>query len=249
MNSNLICFDWAVKRVLRQKSNFAVLEGLLSTLLNKDIRIVHILEIDDSQESAGDRFSRIDMLVKDGDGESVIVEVRNSRKSNNFHRMLYGVPIEIGGHISKIEGYGKVRRLYSVNIVYFDLEQSEDYVYCGRPVFTGTHNKDELKLSDRQREQFTCRHTGDLYVEYYVICINKFNKDAVSSLDEWISFLKTGGIPENAGAKGLAEARECLREDRLSKEEQAEYSAYMESLRKEKSEIPDKHSQASDITV
>jgi hypothetical protein len=36
---DLIRFDWAVKHLLRQKSNYVVLEGLLSTLLNEDIRI------------------------------------------------------------------------------------------------------------------------------------------------------------------------------------------------------------------
>ncbi|MDR1525866.1 MAG: hypothetical protein LBS79_11530 [Tannerella sp.] len=42
MNNNLMRFDWAAKRLLWQKSNFVVLEGLLSTLLEED-RIKNIL--------------------------------------------------------------------------------------------------------------------------------------------------------------------------------------------------------------
>ena len=34
-----ICFDWALKRLLRDKANFDVLEGFLSTLLNTTIKI------------------------------------------------------------------------------------------------------------------------------------------------------------------------------------------------------------------
>jgi hypothetical protein len=64
MNSNLIRFDWAAKRLLRQKSNFAVLEGLLSTLLNEDIRIVRILESEGNQENEDDKFNRVDMLAE-----------------------------------------------------------------------------------------------------------------------------------------------------------------------------------------
>lgn len=33
MKDNFIRFDWAMKRLLRDKSNYVVLEGFLSTLL------------------------------------------------------------------------------------------------------------------------------------------------------------------------------------------------------------------------
>ena len=33
--TNLISFDWAMKRVLRDKANHAVLEGLMTSLLNE----------------------------------------------------------------------------------------------------------------------------------------------------------------------------------------------------------------------
>ncbi len=39
-----IRFDWAIKRLLRQKSNFGILEGFLSELLNQDIKILEIIE-------------------------------------------------------------------------------------------------------------------------------------------------------------------------------------------------------------
>ena len=34
-----IRFDWAIKRLLRQKANFGVLEGLLTVLLNEEVKI------------------------------------------------------------------------------------------------------------------------------------------------------------------------------------------------------------------
>ena len=39
-----IRFDWAIKRLLRQKTNFGILEGFLSELLKEDIQIVEIIE-------------------------------------------------------------------------------------------------------------------------------------------------------------------------------------------------------------
>ena len=39
---SMISFDWAMKRLLRQKANFEVLEGFLSELLRRKIIIKHI---------------------------------------------------------------------------------------------------------------------------------------------------------------------------------------------------------------
>ena len=36
-NRGMISFDWAMKRLLRNKANFEVLEGLLSELLRRKI--------------------------------------------------------------------------------------------------------------------------------------------------------------------------------------------------------------------
>jgi hypothetical protein len=44
MSKKLVRFDWAIKRLLRNKANFVVLEGFLSELLFDDIRIQKILE-------------------------------------------------------------------------------------------------------------------------------------------------------------------------------------------------------------
>ena len=39
----LISFDWAMKKLLRSKANFKILEGFLSELLKEDVRIQEIL--------------------------------------------------------------------------------------------------------------------------------------------------------------------------------------------------------------
>lgn len=92
-------------------------------------------------------------------------------------------------------------------------------------------------LSTRQREQFVKQEAGDIYPEYYVLRVNEFDELAKTPLDEWIYFLKTGEIDEHATAKGLPEAREKLRIDKLSPSEKGQYYAHMEALRYQKSVI------------
>ena len=43
-DNRIIRFDWAVKRMLRDKANFDVLEGLMKVLIGEDLRISEILE-------------------------------------------------------------------------------------------------------------------------------------------------------------------------------------------------------------
>lgn len=229
--SNLIRFDWAMKRLLRNKSNFVVLEGFLSTLLNENIRIMHILESEGNKKDAEDKFNRVDLLAEDSRGELIIVEIQNNRELDYFHRMLYGTAKAVTDYLHEGEKYGHIRKIYSVSIVYFDLGQGKDYVYRGRTEFRGIHQNDILHLSPLQQKQFMRTEAGDIFPEYFVLRVNEFDQKAVTPLDQWVEFLKTGEIGEHVTAQGLAEARDRLRRDKLSPEELHAYEHDLESLR------------------
>ncbi|NDV59215.1 Rpn family recombination-promoting nuclease/putative transposase [Bacteroides sp. 519] len=234
---SLVRFDWAAKRLLRNKSNFVVLEGLLTVLLGEAIHIRRILESEGNQEAYDDKFNRVDMLTENDKGELIIIEIQNNRELDYFHRMLYGTSKTITEYINLGDEYDRVRKVYSINIVYFDLGQGTDYVYHGKTIFKGIHNNDTLQLSVRQRERFIQQEAGDIFPEYYVLRVNDFDQKAIEPLDQWISFLKTGEIDEDATAAGLPEARESLRIDHLSDEERKAYFAHMEAIRYQKSVI------------
>ena len=218
-----ITFDWALKRLLRNKANFVVLEGFLSELLRQDVKIEHFLESEGNKENAHDKSNQVDIMCEDAGGRKIIIEVQYERQYDYFYRMLYGTSTTVTEYIDAGQDYDVVPKVYSVNIVYFDLGQGTDYVYHGKQVFRGIHDDDVLKLSARQRELYGGEEPADLMPEYYVLKVNNFNDAAKDSLDEWISFLKTGDIPEHTTAKGLAEARERLRVDNLPDEERRAY--------------------------
>ena len=96
-----IRFDWAMKRLLRNKTNHAVLEGLLLSLIGKKIVIKHFLESEGNQEDLLDKYNRVDILAEDEDGELIIIEIQNSHEITYFHRMLYGVSKAITEYIDK----------------------------------------------------------------------------------------------------------------------------------------------------
>ena len=235
--NNLVRFDWAMKRLLRDKSNYVVLEGFLSTLLGEDMHICRFLESESNQKDATDKFNRADILAEDTRGRLIIIEVQNNRELDYFHRMLYGVSKTVSEYINIGDAYNKVRKVYSINIVYFDLGQGNDYVYHGKTEFRGLHGNDILRLSLRQQEMFKGKYAGDIFPEYYVLKVNDFNDVAKTPLDEWIKFLKTGEIDDTATAKGLPEARERLRIDAMPEAEKRAYDRDMEALRYQRSVI------------
>ena len=54
-NNQIIRFDWAMKRLLRNKANFSVLEGLLTPLPGEKIVIQKLLESESNQEDKFDK--------------------------------------------------------------------------------------------------------------------------------------------------------------------------------------------------
>ncbi|MBK8805258.1 MAG: Rpn family recombination-promoting nuclease/putative transposase [Bacteroidales bacterium] len=228
MPSTHIRFDWAIKRLLRQKANFGILEGFLSELLKQDVLIKEILESESNQESEHEKFNRVDILASLDGGELVIIEVQNEREHDYFHRMNFSQAKLITQYLPVGNRYKNVKRIISVNIVYFELGQGQDYVYEGHTDFVGIHSKDTLSLSGSQRKLFPDLKTvSEIFAQYFIIKVNVFNDIAKDSLDEWIYFLKNSEIKDSFRAKGLQEAKEKMRQDNLEGIEKVAYEQFI----------------------
>lgn len=230
-NRNLIRFDWAIKRLLRNKADFSVLEGFLSELLKEDIAIENVLESESNQQIDNDKFNRVDILVKNSKGELVIIEIQNQSEYDYFHRMAYGTSKAITEYITIGEPYRNIKKVYSINIVYFDLGQGKDYVYHGKTDFIGIHEYDKLLLSARQTELLGKVEPFEIFPEYYVIKVNQFNDIAKDSLDQWIYYLKYNEIKDEFTARGIDKAKELWRLDNLPEDEQKRYLRHLENIR------------------
>jgi predicted transposase/invertase (TIGR01784 family) len=226
-----------VKKLLRNKANFVVLEGFLSELFFDDIKIQKILESEGNQDTENDKYNRVDILTQNSKNELIIVEIQNIYEIDFFHRMIYGTSKALIENISLGQPYSEIKKVISINIVYFDLGQGKDYVYKGKTNFEGLHEKDTLQLSIQQKQTFTKKEISDFFPEYYIIKVNKFDDIAKDTLDEWVYFLKNSEVKDEFKAKGLAEAKEVLDIMRLDKEQQYGYNRYLDYLHYKASEI------------
>ena len=229
----LIQFDWAIKTLLRRRANFPILAGFLSELLETDVTIESLLESESNKNHAKDKSNRVDVFAKLGNGEHVIIEVQCERQWDFLSRMLYGVSKVVVDHIKEGERYGKLPRVISVNIVYFDLGHGEDYIYHGTTQFTGIHKKDTLRLSEKEKEHYpkNVHQLAHIFPEYYVLKVSDFDLDVRNTLDEWVYALKNSEVKPEFKAKGIREAAQALTLLNLSEEERFAYDRYIGDMR------------------
>jgi predicted transposase/invertase (TIGR01784 family) len=229
---SLISFDWAMKKVLRSKVNFEILEGFLSELIapDKNLKIIRILDPESNKDTIESKYNRIDILVEIEPNDIVLIEVQFTRESDFLFRTLFGASKIVTEYLSEGEGYAKIRKIYSVNILYFDLGHGEDYIYHGTTEFIGMHNHDHLKLDEKQKLVYKKELISEIYPEYFIIKINNFNDLAKNTLDEWIYFLKNEEIKPGFKAKGLLKAKKELDILKLTENERKIYEKFKDNL-------------------
>ena len=225
-----IRFDWAVKRLLRNKANFGVLEGLLTVLLNRPIQILDILESESNQQDDNDKFNRVDIKARDSEDEIIIVEVQVMRELYFLERILYGAAKAIIEHIELGELYSEVKKIYSISILYFDIGKGDDYLYHGQNTFTGVHTGDHLQVTMKERDALVRRLPSEIFPEYFLIRVNEFDKVAVTPLEEWLDYLKKDHIRPDTTTPGLKEAREKLVYYDMDPSERAAYDRHVDAI-------------------
>ena len=231
MSKKLIRFDWAMKKMLRHKANFGILEGFLSELLRFDVTIESILESEGNKQDEYDKYNRVDILVKSQNNELMLVEVQNDSEIDYFQRMIFGVSKLVTEYIKEGKPYGTIKKIYSINIVYFGLGQGKDYVYEYKGEFIGLHENDILLPTTLQKQDFKVEKVSDIFPKYYILKVNNFNDIAQDTLDEWIYFLKNSEVKDGFKAKGLDKAKEKMRYESLSDEDKKMYDRFQENRR------------------
>ena len=236
-NSEYIRFDWAIKRILRDKTNFEVLEGLSSVLLKQKVTITGLIESESNKDRREDKGNRVDVKAQMENGEQIIVEVQLSRESDFFQRILFGTATAINEQIGMGQEYENIHKVYSINVLYFNLGDGEDYAYHGATVFRGITNEDAILTLNKESEQKYLASTTkpitspeQVFPEYFLLIVDRFNEVAKTPIEEWMAYLKDGIINDDTKEPGLIEARKKLEYMSMSEQERREYRDYMVSV-------------------
>ena len=192
--------------------------------------IMEILESEGNQQREDDKFNRVDIKARNSKDEIILVEVQNTRELYYLERILYGVAKAITEHIDLGGIYANVKKVYSISILYFDIGQGNDYLYHGQNTFLGVHTGDCLKVTTKEQGAIIRKLPAEIFPEYFLIRVNEFNKVAVTPLEEWIEYLKTGTIRPDTTTPGLEEARQKLIYYNMNKADKLAYDRHLDAL-------------------
>ena len=233
----IVSFDWAIKNILRDKANYDVLEGFLLALLKEKITITDLIESESNQPRAELKFNRVDLLAVNSRDEHIIIEVQYSPERSFFKRLLYGTSKDIIDNLKLGEDYSKVKKVYSISLIYFDVELSErgkdpiDYVYHGKVDFTGFHNDKPVKIDSNFLIGYDQANKEDINIfpEYYIIPITIFNDVINDDLDQWIYAFKHSEVKAEFRAPGIEVMSEKLDILSMTNSEKRTYERYLET--------------------
>ena len=232
-DQRIIRFDWAIKTILRDKSNFDVLEGFLSALLGEDIQVIQLIESESNQEAERQKFNRVDIMVLDANGQHMIIEIQNESERDYLERILFGTSKVIVENARIGASFSEIKKVISISILYFNMGQGDDYIYYGSTQFKGLHTNTPLivrkrvKLADKKFVLKVRNIEKEIFPEYYLIHVERFEDEINSDIDEWIYMLKNENIPENFKSKNIDKAREKLKIQQMSDKERKAYDRFL----------------------
>ena len=226
---NVIRFDWAAKNIFRDKADFTILQSLVSAILGQEVTITELLESESNQQHEKDKFNRVDIKAKDSLGEIILIEVQQSDDLNFLKRILYSTAKTITEHITSGKDYENVKKVFSINILYFNLGMGTDYLYHGQSELTGVHTGDRLVLGNGNFPNgLRMEAMNNIFPEYYVLRVSQYDerREPTSEMDEWMLYLKVGYISPETRVPGLRAAKERLDILKMDPKERKRYDEY-----------------------
>ncbi|TDG95650.1 PD-(D/E)XK nuclease family transposase [Cardinium endosymbiont of Culicoides punctatus] len=201
----LVSFDYAIKHLLRSKTDYEILESFISSILTHyggpEIEILELLESETNKGSKKDKGSLVDMLVKDKYGNKYIVEIERNIKRSFFHKALYTTSRTIVDSLAAGMDYSTIKKVYHINLLYFTPDKNMSSLCRGKTIYHNINNEEidillELDERDRNGNKIIV-HASNITPDYFIISIPEFEKrESTNALEDWFYILKNDTVPE-----------------------------------------------------
>ncbi len=240
MSKKLIRFDWAMKKLLRDKANFDVLEGFLCALLDdENIKILNILESETNQDDEEDKFNRVDLLIQDSENRKIYIEIQNTRETDYLESLLFATSKIIVEHQDLGDNFKDISKVISISILYFNLGIGDDYIYYGTNEFFGLNSRNKLILKKRINvsESLEPKYKfveKNIFPEYFLITVERYQNIVKKKIDEWIYMIKNNEVADGSSSKNIDKAKQKLAEINMTDAERKSYEKYLINLAKDK---------------
>ena len=227
----LISFDYAIKYLLRHKSDFDIIEGFISALFAskgyKPVKINSILDSESNKESLELKKSIADLVVEDADGNKYIVEIERSSYTTNFmHKACFNTSRIIVDNISGSQDYTSIKKVFHISLLYFAPKGMKKPIYHGQTII---HEVDKTNSMDIRIANQGCimYENHNIFPEYFFISIPQFDDVISQEIDEWLYMMKHSDTKDDFKSPYMTKIAERLRVLKMSNNERNEYINYL----------------------
>ncbi|KAK3604873.1 hypothetical protein CHS0354_000536 [Potamilus streckersoni] len=218
--------DVAFRKVFGNKKKLALISFLNAVIKlpsRKPITKVTLLNPYQLPKLSGGKSTIVDVKATDGEGNNYLVEMQVTEATDFEKRIQYYVAQSYAGQIVQGNKYQKLKPIYFIGILKFNIGKNPNY-------FT-KHRVHDVETQENVLKE----------MEFNFIQLKRFKKkieDLITPIDQWAYFLKNAEdleiIPKNVKDKGLKAA--YLEADRHNwTKDEAEY--YLKAEIKERDEL------------
>jgi predicted transposase/invertase (TIGR01784 family) len=238
--SDLVSFDYAIKYLLKDKGDYDIVEGFISTLISscgyKPIKIKALLESASNKESKELKSSIADLVVEDDAGNKYIVEIDRSYTSLFLHKACFNSSRLIVDSISSNDDYSTIKKIIHINLLYFPFGNIKAPLHYGKTIFheiDRVHPK-SLHIADLGMKFFDAHN---IFPEYFVISVPLFNDVIKDELDEWLYMMKHSEVKKDFKSPYMKKVADRLNILKMSPADRKEYTSYRNESLKERDYI------------
>ncbi len=215
--------DRGFKILFGQESSKELLIELINDLLEGEHHVEDLSYMDkeDPGETTDGRGAVFDLLCKDQDGTTFIVELQNARQTYFYERALYYLCRTIVSQGKKGESWEfELVPVYGIFLLNFRSGKTDKV-------------RTDLVIADRETGEQKSRNFREIFIEFPLF--NKTESECKTPLDYWLYNLKHMEQLEHLSFKGqkalFARLEELARIANMNKKERAEYEAALKIYR------------------
>ena len=215
--------DRGFKILFGQESSKELLIELINDLLEGEHHVEDLSYMDkeDPGETTDGRGTVFDLLCKDQDGTTFIVELQNARQTYFYERALYYLCRMIASQGKKGESWEfELVPVYGIFLLNFRSGKTDKV-------------RTDLVIADRETGRQKSRNFREIFIEFPLF--NKTESECKTPLDYWLYNLKHMEQLEHLSFKGqkalFARLEELARIANMNKKERAEYEAALKIYR------------------
>ena len=235
----LVSFDYGIKYLLRDKGDYAVVEGFISALLKtkgyKDVKIVALLESKSNKEDSKSKRSLADLIVEDEDHHKYIIEIERNVKDSFIHKSLFNTSRLIVDNLAQREDYTQIIKIFHISLLYFAIGNGA--IYHGKTIIHEIETNEKLSVHIKNQQTGEIFDATDILPEYFYISIPQFNDRLEKEIDDWLHVMKYDEIPKNYHSPYMVQVAEKLSILKMTPEERANYSYYQKKLYSDRDEL------------